>query len=215
MARENYDEILAELNKNFIDMGAEVENAFYNAGLALFNNDTELARKVIENDSKINKMEDDLQAECVNIIATQQPMASDLRFITTILSMIADLERIGDQAADISDITLLLGGGEGFSQQLKEMYKVCFSMLKDSLNSYVSKDHELAKEVAKRDDEVDAMFEESILNYETAMRNNPDDIDRIVQTIFVAKYLERIADHATNIAEGVIYYITGRQKRLN
>lgn len=215
MTRISFDERLVNLRRDIIDMGAAVESALDEAMSALFSNDRELAAKVVANDSVINQWEDKIHSECVSLIATQQPLARDLRLITATLKMVTDLERIGDHASDISDITVILGGEENYSETLRKMAETSFSMVKDALNSFVTMDASLAQEAAERDEIVDSLFEKNIAEYETIMRNHPESIDISVKYLFAAKYLERIGDHATNIAEWVLYCITGQTKRLN
>lgn len=215
MTRKIFFERLVALDRRVIDMGTLVENNLLDAINALYENDKEKALLVIESDKKVDEMELELQSECISLLGTQQPVAGDLRLVTSILKMVTDLERIGDQATDIADISVIIDGQGIFSAAFKEEAMTTYEMVRDSINAFISKDALGAEKVALRDDVVDALFVDVIADLETMIRNQPDKIDAYIKLIMAAKYLERIADHATNIAEWVIYSTTGKHNKLN
>ncbi|MFA5523060.1 MAG: phosphate signaling complex protein PhoU [Tissierellales bacterium] len=217
MVRYAFDESLESLNLDLVRMASAVEKSIDQSILALKNKDIDLAKKVVEEDDIIDDMNAEIEAKCIKLIATQQPLAKDLRLITSILKMITDLERIADQSADISELMLKIKE-ENYIKPLIDVPKaadVAREMVKEAIDAYVNKDIELAKEVCKKDEIVDEYYETILKDLQELMRKNPDYIGQGVILIQVAKYIERISDHATNLAEWVIYIITGKHETLN
>ena len=186
---------------------------------ALVDLDMELACQVIQGDDAIDELELLLEERCVVLIARQQPLAKDLRILSTGLKISTDLERIGDHAFDIAKIAKRLGeGGNGHVKPLLDiprMAGLATQMLRDALTAYVNMDVELADKVCQADDEVDALYNQLFRELLTYMLADPAVINDATQLIFVARYLERVADHTTNIAEWVIYLQTGQRLHKN
>ncbi|SCG82566.1 Phosphate transport system protein phoU homolog [Proteiniborus sp. DW1] len=217
MVRHAFDVSLENLNLDLVRMASAVEKSIDQSILALKNKDIELAKKVVEEDDIIDDMNAEIEAKCIRLIATQQPLAKDLRLITSILKMITDLERIADQSADISELMLNIRE-EDYIKPLIDVPKaaeVAREMVKEAIDAYVNKDVELAKKVCKKDEIVDEYYETILMDLKNLMKKNPDNIEQGIILIQVAKYIERISDHATNLAEWVIYIITGKHETLN
>ncbi|SDM64575.1 phosphate transport system protein [Dendrosporobacter quercicolus] len=213
--RQSYNHELENLRCDISEMGNLVGLAIGEAVKALAAQDRELAHKVMAGDDMIDGMEVDIEDKCMVLIATQQPLARDLRIIGTGLKITTDLERIGDHAFDIAKIALKLAG-EPFIKPLVDlprMTDMAQAMLKDSLAAYTSLDIALAEQVCQADDGVDNLYQQIFRELLTYMLEDPRTISQATQLIFVARYLERVADHATNIAEWVIYLATGRRMR--
>lgn len=215
MTRESFSEALLELTNKIIQMSTLVENNLQDAISALFECNTRLAASVIEKDDKINGFEREAFSQCITLIATQQPIAGDLRKITSALKAITDLERIGDYAKDISDITLFINEKTVFPDSLKEMSQKTMAMFKSVINAYIVSDEAAAVAVAESDDVVDQLFHESLRDLEAMMKKEPENMKSFSKIIMATKYLERIADHATNIAEWIVYTKTGSRENLN
>lgn len=214
MMREQFDRELHQLHGELTDMGTMCEEAIALAMQALTENQPELLSKVDKLDSGIDKKERDIESLCIRLILQQQPVAGDLRDISAALKMVSDMERIGDQASDIAEIsrTLLKSGGEKLLG-LKTMAEEAISMVNNSVDAFVRRDLVLAREVIAHDDVVDGWFERI---REELIRNIAADSTRgayCLDLLMIAKYLERIADHATNIAEWVEYSITGARSK--
>jgi len=210
--RNKFDEQLAKLNSMLIDMGAMVEKAILFAIRALVQQDEEMARQAIVHEIEIDQMEKQIESICLKLLLQQQPVARDLRIISAALKMITDMERIGDQAADISEITLTLLG-ETFIKKLEhipQMAEATAKMVTDSIDAYVKMDVELAQHVIAYDDVVDDLFQNVRDDLIELIRKNKDSGGQAISLIMIAKYFERIGDHATNIAEWVLFSITGR-----
>lgn len=209
--RNRFDTQLELLNEQLIHMGELCETAIENATKALEDRDLKLARKVIVADDEIDHQEKDIENLCMRLLLQQQPVARDLRQISAALKMITDMERIGDQAADIADIVMTVQFEENQSlRDIRLMAKDTAKMVRSSVSAYVQKDLELVRKVLKADDEVDEMFVkikkeliELIAKHENVYA------DQAIDLIMITKYLERIGDHATNIAEWVEFSITG------
>lgn len=214
MTRPTFENELKEIHLDILKMGAMAEEAIDKAILALKTKDVELARRIIDNDDKIDELTEEIEKKCAIVIATQQPLASDLRLIITAMRIATDIERIADHAEDISQITLKLAKEDYVKPliDIPKMAEITRSMLKDALDSYVNSDIELAKSVVKRDDLVDTMYQNLIDELEQIMKENSAAVSQCVQFLLIIKYLERIADHSTNIAEWVVYKITGMHK---
>lgn len=217
--RHNYDYELQGVRNDILQMGQMVITAIERSIQALVDLDMELACQVIQGDDAIDELELLLEERCVVIIARQQPLAKDLRILSTGLKISTDLERIGDHAFDIAKIAKRLGeGGNGHVKPLLDiprMAGLATQMLRDALTAYVNMDVELADKVCQADDEVDALYNQLFRELLTYMLADPAVINDATQLIFVARYLERVADHTTNIAEWVIYLQTGQRLHKN
>ena len=213
--RNRFDEQLFELNREIIEMGAMCEEAIASAAKALSTGDMALAAKVCENSSAIDQMERDIEGRCMKLLLHQQPVARDLRLISAALKMITDMERIGDQAEDIAEIVTFLNGHtmEGM-ELIEEMARETIEMVTDSVDAFVKKDIELAKKVIEQDDIVDDYFSRVKCGIITLISENHADGEFALDLLMISKYFERIGDHATNIAEWVIYSVTRTHKEV-
>ena len=213
--RNRFDEQLFELNREIIEMGAMCEEAIASAAKALTTGDTELARKVKANSGAIDQMERDIEGRCMKLLLHQQPVARDLRLISAALKMITDMERIGDQAEDIAEIVTFLNTDtmEGIAL-IEEMARATIEMVMSSVDAFVKKDVTLAEKVIAQDDVVDDYFSKVKRDIITLIAEKSADGEFALDLLMVAKYFERIGDHATNIAEWVIYSVTGTHKEV-
>ncbi len=213
--RSRFEEQLAFLNNSLIEMGKFVESRIQLATKALVEQDTTITRQLILSDNEVDDREKDIENQCMRLIMQQQPVARDLRTITAILKIITDLERIGDHAVDISEITEYLADKEYIKklEHIPQMATATMKMLTESIDAFVRKDDALAYSVIAYDDVVDELFlkvkEELILLIKKDVSNG----DQALDLLMIAKYFERIGDHATNVAEWVIFSDTG--VRLN
>ncbi len=209
--RNRFDKELNLLNQELIQMGSMIEVSIEGAAQALIQRDLELARIIIAADDDIDNMENDIEARCLKLLLQQQPVASDLRLISSILKMITDLERIGDQAQDISEIVILLSNSNYIKDltHLPKMAEATIKMVKESIDAFVNKDIALANRVIEYDDVVDDLF--VIIKDEliSLIREDVKNGEQAIDLLMIAKYFERIGDHAQNIAEWVVYSITG------
>ena len=213
--RNRFDEQLFELNREIIEMGAMCEEAIASAVKALTIGDMELADRVKVNSSAIDQMERDIEGRCMKLLLHQQPVAKDLRLISAALKMITDMERIGDQAEDIAEIVTFLNGHTMDGMELiEEMARETIEMVTASVDAFVKKDVELAKKVINEDDIVDNYFSRVKCGIITLIAENPADGEFALDLLMISKYFERIGDHATNIAEWVIYSVTGTHKEV-
>ena len=213
--RNRFDEQLFELNKEIIAMGAMCEEAIDKAVKALNTGDVELAKKVKNESNCIDQMERTIESRCMKLLLHQQPVARDLRLISAALKMITDMERIGDQAEDIAEIvTFLEGRIVGEMTHISDMANKTMEMVTTSVDAFVRKDLELAESVIAQDDIVDNYFSEMKSGIISWIGENPTDGEFALDLLMIAKYLERIGDHATNLAEMVIYSITGVHKEV-
>ena len=212
--RNRFDLQLKQLNDDIIEMGNMIERAIEMGVYALIGHDTDKAKQTINYDMDIDHMERDIEALCMKLLLQQQPVARDLRQISAALKMITDMERIGDQASDIAEIIITEDKSEAQDiPMIIKMSEAASKMVRDSVNAYVEKDLDLARKVMENDDVVDELFEEvktTLINF-IAENKGLQGVEAI-DLIMVAKYLERIADHATNIAEWVEFSITGIHK---
>ena len=209
--RNRFDRELNLLNQELIEMGNAIESSIEAAVTALIEQDADLARRVIEGDKEINDIEKDIEKRCLKLLLQQQPVASDLRMISSALKMITDMERIGDQASDISEITIRLANEKYIKQliHIPQMATATIKMVKDSIDAFVKRDLDLAVSVIYYDDVVDDLF--NIIKNEVIdlIRESMDNGEQAVDFLMIAKYFERIGDHAENIAEWVYYSIEG------
>ena len=211
--RNRFDEQLFELNRELIEMGAMCEEAIASAVKALNTGDIALEKSVKNTSGFIDQKERDIESRCMKLLLHQQPVARDLRAISAALKMITDMERIGDQAEDIAEIVISIGnhtmdGLEIIEQMARETVK----MVTDSVDAFVKKDVELAQEVIRRDDIVDNYFLRVKDDIIKLISENSADGGFALDLLMISKYFERIGDHATNIAEWVIYSVTGMHK---
>jgi phosphate transport system protein len=207
-----FDEELMHLKEMVLKMGAMVENSIKDSVRSLVERDDELAKSVIERDHQINTLDVQIDEECIRLIALMQPMAGDLRFITTAMKITTDLERMGDNSVNIAERALELNREPILKPyiDIPHMSQIAQGMTRDALDAFVRKDKKLAMDVIMRDDEVDDLkygILEELISY---MIRDPNTVYRAMKISFVAQYLERIADHATNIAEMVIYLVAGK-----
>lgn len=211
--RERFEQQLQLLNQALTKMGSLCEQIITLAAQALTDWDENLAKKVAEVDSEIDKMERSIEGTCLRLLLQQQPVATDLRVISAALKMITDMERIGDQAEDIAEIiTFLKGRAAAESVQIREMARETITMVTGSVDAYVRQDLELAQAVLNHDDIVDAYFDRVKKNLIDMIAKNPEDGEFALDLLMIAKYFERIGDHATNIAEWVMFSVTGVHK---
>ena len=213
--RSRFDEQLALLNRELIEMGSLCEEVIALASRALTEGDRELAAKVAPLDEEIDQKERTIESLCLKLLLQQQPVARDLRQISAELKMITDMERIGDQADDISEIIIYLGGRTAeHDDLLRSMARATIKMVTESVDAYVKHDTILAEKVIADDDTVDDYFEQVKRALIGKIAANPDDGEYALDLLMIAKYFERIGDHAVNIAEWVIFSITGVHNAL-
>jgi phosphate transport system protein len=211
--RNKFDEQLENLNLELIKMGALCEDAITASMRALLDGDNDMIIKTTEIEKEIDDKERYIEALCMKLLLKQQPVASDLRLISSALKMISDMERIGDQAADIAEITKFIKNNNTKSIiHIKDMADAAIKMVTDSIDSYVKKDLSLAKYVMQYDDVVDKLFSEVRKELIVLVYQNQRYGELCLDILMIAKYLERIGDHAVNIAEWVEYSITGNHK---
>lgn len=213
--RNRFDEQLYDLNKEIIEMGAMCEEAIDNAVKALVTGDIQLANQVKGGSGAIDQMERAIENRCMKLLLHQQPVAKDLRMISVALKMITDMERIGDQAEDIAEIVTFLNGRTIKEvKMIEDMARKTSEMVTGSVDAFVKKDMELAENLIKQDDVVDDYFLKVKCGIISLIAENPDDGGFALDLLMIAKYFERIGDHATNIAEWVIYSVTGAHKEV-
>ena len=211
--RNQFDEQLDELNTAMIEMGALCEDAIANTMKAIDDGSDALSEKVIRISAEIDQKEKEIETRCLKLLLQQQPVARDLRQISAALKMITDMERIGDQAEEIAALVRFLGGhGAGNDALICEMARRAVNMVTESVDAYVKYDIMLAERVIAEDDEVDARFIQVKAELIDAIAKNPSNGELDLDLLMIAKYFERIADHAVNIAEWVIFAVTGVHK---
>ena len=210
--RIRFDEQLKQLNKEMINMGTMIEKSIGDAVKALMKQDVELAQNVMASDEEIDRTERKIEDLCLRLLLQQQPVARDLRNISAALKMVTDMERIGDHATDISELAIVLSEKTYVKKldHIEEMARETMVMLIQSLEAYVEKDLDKAQKVIAHDDVIDDLFEEVKQELIELIRNHADEGEQAVDLLMVTKYFERIGDHATNIAEWVIFSITGQ-----
>ena len=209
--RNRFDEQLNNLNNELITMGALCEEAISAAVKLLVDNDVKMKESVWEADKQIDQKERDIETLCMKLLMQQQPVASDLRTISSALKMISDMERIGDQASDIAEIAEYANGcGMQSETHIADMARATIQMVTDSIDSFVKKDVNLAHTVIEHDNTVDDLFDKVKGELISAIENKAANAEALIDLLMIAKYFERIGDHAENIAEWVIYSITGK-----
>ena len=214
--RNRLDQQLAQLNRELIEMGALCEEVIAMACRAMLEGDVAMAQKVAPLDSEIDQKERDIESLCLKLLLQQQPVARDLRQISAALKMITDMERIGDQAEDIAAIVeFLKGRSVENGDMLEDMSRAVIKMVTESVDAYVKHDIILAEKVVSDDDTVDACFEKVKTALIDRIAQNPADGAYALDLLMIAKYFERIGDHAVNIAEWVMFSVTGVHKEEN
>lgn len=209
--RDKFINQLRKLNNLLIEMGHLIEESIELAVTALVNQDVEKAKRSIAFDENIDDMEKEIENLCLNLFLCQQPVAKDLRFISAAMKMVTDMERIGDQAADISEITLLLAK-EPYIKELSNIKKMAVEttdMVMKSIEAYIENNSKKARDVIAQDDVVDELFLDTKKELITLINENIENGEQAADFLMIAKYFERIGDHATNIAEWVIFSIEG------
>lgn len=211
--RSNFDKQLAVLQNQLTEMATFIENSIDCAATALITGDLSKAEKAIEYHNEIDRMEHDIEALCLRILLLQQPVAKDLRVVSAALKMITDMERIGDQAEDIAEIITFLGGRTADEHtRITRMAKATTQMVTDSIDAFVRQDVSIAERVIRSDDIVDDCFVEVKNSLISMIAANPQEGEFALDLLMIAKYFERIGDHATNIAEWVVFSVTGVHK---
>jgi phosphate transport system protein len=217
MPRDTFDSQLKALQDTLVRMGAMVDSALERSIKALVLHDPDLARQVIADDLHINRAQHEIEEQCIVLLATQQPMAGDLRIIVAILNIVVELERIGDYAEGIGKIALRLLEEPELKPliDIPRMADIARELISQSLQSFVARDAGLARSVAERDDEVDALTDQVYRELLTYMLDDPKTIARATHLMWVSHNVERAADRATNIAERVVQLVTGDIEELN
>jgi phosphate transport system protein len=213
--QRHFHEELETLKQTLLAMGGLVEDQIGRVLRALVERDSDLAQEVIDRDREVNAYDVEVDAKCVELLALHQPTAGDLRFITTAMKIVTDLERIGDQAVNIGQRVLELNREPQLKPyiDLPRMAERAQHMVKESLDAFVARDTELARQVCGEDDAVDALKEQVFRELLTFMMEDPKTIPRAIRLILISRFLERVADHATNIAEMVIYMVESKMVR--
>lgn len=210
--REKYEAELQKLNASIISMGRMIEIAIESSMLALMGRDVDAAHEVAKNDEAINEMEREIESLCLKLLLQQQPVAADLRHITAALKMITDMERIGDHAVDIADLVQKVPDCKyGKMKELTEMSEEIIKMLHQAVQSYIEKDYNKAKNVIVQDDVIDELYRTIKKDLVQKIRETSEG-ETILDYLLIAKYIERIGDHAVNIAEWVIYALIGERQ---
>lgn len=213
MMRKTFDDQLAQLNREMISMGALCENVIAMAAKSLLEGDMELAKKVPVTDAEIDQKEREIESMCLKLLLQQQPVARDLRIISSALKMITDMERIGDQSADIAEIVTMANiTASDDTLHIGEMARAAIKMVTDSIDAFVNRDIRAATGVIVYDDVVDHLFNQVKTELIALFGTSPEKGEYALDLLMIAKYFERIGDHATNIAEWVVFSITGRHE---
>ncbi len=212
--RNKFDEQLNTLNNELITMGALCEEAISSVIKLLVDNDLKMKERVFETEKQIDRKERDIETLCMRLLLQQQPVASDLRYISSALKMISDMERIGDQASDIAEMAEYVNcSGLNSEIHIADMARATILMVTDSIESFVRKDMDLAHDVIEHDNIVDDLFDKVKGELISAIEQKSANAEALTDLVMIAKYFERIGDHAENIAEWVIYSITGKHAK--
>lgn len=217
MIRREFGDQLVELEQELLRMGALVEDQLRAAVRSLTEKNSILAREVIDDDDRVDAMEMEIERSCLTLLALQQPLASDLRIVSTALKIITDLERMADHATDIARVTLRLEH-QPFVKPLldiPEMARLASSMVRLALNAYMHRSIDEAAIMIRLDDDVDHLYAAIFRDLIALMGEHPETVDQGTHLLFVANYIERVADHATNIGEWVIFMVTGERRSMN
>jgi phosphate transport system protein len=217
MTRGSFDIGLQQIHNDLLIMGSIVEKQISKCIEALVNQDCDLAEKVIKDDDLVDNLQKEIEDKCIRLIATQQPLAQDLRTIFTTTKIVTDLERIADHAVDISKIAIRLKGEKYIKEliHIPLMADIAKKMLMLSLDAYVDGNVKKAYSTCKMDDEVDDIYRQVFGELLVIMKDDSEKVKQASQFLFVCKFLERIADHTTNICEWTVYLVTGEQIDLN
>ena len=210
--RANYEKELRGISDNLVLMCRHIEVAIEKCVKSLTERDFELAKEVYEEEKRVDDLERDIEQSCLKILLMEHPVASDFREVSAALKMITDLERIGDQARDIAEITTQLGDDGEYMKKLPhitQMAVIVIQMVKDGVQAYINHDIELARSLDATDDKVDELFNTVTSDLIALIKKNPDNAEQAIMFMIITKYLERIGDHAVNIGEWVEYAITG------
>jgi len=209
--RARYEKELKEIFNNLVLMCRYIELAIEKCIKALLDRDFELADEVFKEDKEIDKLEREIEQSCLRILLMEHPVANDFHEVSAALKMITDLERIGDQARDIAEITTQFGDEEYIKklEHIPQMAVIVIQMVKDGVQAYIKRDLELARSLDRTDDKVDALFNMVMSDLTALIKQNPDNAEQAIMFMMITKYLERIGDHAVNIGEWVEYAITG------
>jgi len=212
--RNSFDMQLRKLNNELIEMGSLIETAIARAYKGLINQNIEIAKENVEFDREIDQKEKEVENICLKLLLQQQPVASDLRLISSAIKMITDMERIGDQAADISELTILMSKTQYIKRldHIEQMAKATIEMVTTSVDAFVKRDLEFARSVFARDDIVDNLFVTIKNDLIELIREDVNNGEQAIDLIMVAKYFERIGDHAVNLADWVIFSIVGHHE---
>lgn len=215
-ARMSFEHELQLLKENLREMGRMIETAIEKILVAFENQDEALAREIIQDDRNVNDMEKTIEARCLSLILKQQPVARDLRIVTTALKVVTDMERIGDHAADIAELILREKREHIYNlvKHIPEMGRVSKEMVHDAVKAFTSLDIEEAGRIIKRDDAVDELFDHVKEEVATLLRASTDQVDQCVDILMIAKYFERIGDHAVNICEWTEFHETGAMNNV-
>lgn len=214
MMRTIFDHELSLLDAQMLVMASTMEEAVVSAVKVLEERDVELAKKTMAGDDEIDRQEREIESLCLKLLLTQQPVAGDLRHVSSALKMVGDMERIGDQAADICETAVTMDGplDDRLSKHLRRMGEEACAMVHNAVEAFVERDIDKARAVMKSDDAVDDLFEKVKRDVVVAIQQDADPANSLVEALMAAKYLERIADHSQNVAEWVEYALTGRYK---
>jgi len=212
--RITFEEQLRLLNTELLEMGALIEHAIQAASEALIKQDVEAANNAITFDREVDQKERDIESLCLKLLLQQQPVAKDLRLISAALKMITDMERIGDQASDISGIVIYLAGKPYIKplEHLPQMANAAIRMVTGSIDAFINKDLALARDIIEMDDVIDDLFDTIKSELIELIQHDPDNSEQAVDLLMITKYFERIGDHAQNIAEWAEFSITGVHK---
>ena len=215
--RNKFDEQLEELHNELLQMGTLLEQGINFSNSALLEQNTSFAKKAIDIEYEVDKKEKIIEELCLKLLLHQQPVAKDLRIISSALKMITDLERIGDQIADISEIVLKMIGSISIIklEHLNQMAIATSKMISSAINAFVKNDVETVKNVIKMDDVVDSLFYELRKDLVDLLREDIDCGNQVLDFLMIAKYYERIGDHCVNIAEWILFSLTGKHKDFN
>ena len=210
--REHFEEELSKLSNALVEMGALCEDAISCAVKYLLKNDAQMKENAAEAEKQIDQKEREIETMCMRLLIQQQPVATDFRMVTSALKMISDMERIGDQALDIAEIAEYVTDDIKSKIDIKEMAETTVKMVMNSVDSYVRKDIGIANSVIGLDETVDALFDKAKSELINVIRTENENAEGLLDLLMVAKYFERIGDHAENIAEWVIFAVTGNHK---
>lgn len=209
--RKIYAHELELLAENVEEMGNMVEASLDNLFFAIENKDEDLARRIIKDDRSINDQERTIEAECLTLITKQQPIASDLRMVSSVLKVVTDIERIGDHASDIAELVLRMNSTqlETYSAHIQPMITAVKEMVHEAVSAFIRRDREKSAQVIQSDDVADELFNKVKTDITRLLKTDKADVDECIDVLMIAKYLERIGDHATNICEWEIFKETG------